>query len=185
LAIGVLIWDNAVHAAPASGPDPVQANPAPAPPAAPAPAVAAVASDKTAAPEEIQSLQAWQALPRTAHDSSDNISFSHRDVFQMSSTFQKTLLESRRHNPKFQDVPPAPLPRLKAILIADQRQYALLDEEVLGPGQAIGPYRLVQIRRDSVVLTGPEKKPYTLSIDDSNLSEPAAPPKAKTAPALR
>ena len=51
--------------------------------------------------------------------------------------------------------PPAPaasLPVISAILLSDGRRLAVVDGRVLGAGQRAGPWELVSVDRDAVVL---------------------------------
>ena len=53
------------------------------------------------------------------------------------------------------DRPPAPapsLPVISAILLSDGRRLAVVDGRVLGAGQRVGPWELVSVDRDAVVL---------------------------------
>ncbi len=54
------------------------------------------------------------------------------------------------------DAPPAPaaasLPVISAILLSDGRRLAVVDGRVLGAGQRVGPWELVSVDRDAVVL---------------------------------
>lgn len=177
LAIGVLIWDKAINAPSASSPASAQAIHASPPPVSPPTIPDPGTAEQMISTPDIRTLQSLRDLSLSSVNSSDNFSSPQRDIFQISSAFQKKLLESRKQNPRFREALPAPMPQLKAILIADRNQYALLDDEILGPGQTIGPYRLLQVRKNSVLLSGPQDRKFRLSIEDSNTAASERPEK--------
>ncbi len=66
------------------------------------------------------------------------------------------------------DAPPAPaasLPVISAILLSDGRRLAVVNGRVLGTGQRVGPWELVSLDRDAVVLRDASGAEQVVTLD--------------------
>ena len=69
---------------------------------------------------------------------------------------------------RLDDQPPAPslsLPVISAILLTEGRRLAVIDGRVLGTGQRVGPWELVSVDCDRVVLRDPSGVEQVVALD--------------------
>ena len=88
-----------------------------------------------------------------------------RDLFSPTESLQDAPCISSKQNDSSEIIPEKiNLPAITGIIIAPHKQCAMINDLVLFPGNYIGPYQIIQIKSDSVVLQSDEQL-ITLEFD--------------------